>query len=121
MQVVIEGVRSDAGTVRVALFADEASYDATSNPRHGEAVTAVQGAVRTRICGLEAGRYAVAVFHDANANGALDTSRLGVPREGYGFSNGVRGRTGRPSFDKVAFTLPAQGQHTETIRLLYWF
>jgi len=120
VEVVVEKVRSADGVVRVALFADEASYEATENARHLEAIPAAEGAVRTRICGLPAGCYALSVFHDANANAELDTNRIGIPREGYGFSNGVRGRTGPPAFAKVAFDLAAGGSRTETIRLLYW-
>jgi uncharacterized protein (DUF2141 family) len=32
------------------------------------------------------GTYAIAVIHDENSHGKLDTNRLGVPTEGYGFS-----------------------------------
>ena len=36
------------------------------------------------------GTYAIAVFHDENANGKLDKNFLGIPCEGYGASNNVR-------------------------------
>lgn len=121
IDVVIEGVRNADGLVRLALFADEASYDATANARHLGSLPATEGTVRSRICGLEAGRYGLSVFHDEDSDLTLDATRLGIPREGYGFSGGARGRTGRPSFKKIAFELPAEGTHTETIRLLYWF
>jgi uncharacterized protein (DUF2141 family) len=36
-------------------------------------------------------------------NGKLDTKWLGVPKEGYGFSNDVKGLLGAPSFSDASF------------------
>jgi uncharacterized protein (DUF2141 family) len=53
---------------------------------------------------LNAGQYAVAVYHDENLNGSLDTRGRGIPVEGYGFSNNPR-IAGRPKFEHAAFEL----------------
>ena len=45
---------------------------------------------------LAAGTYAIACFHDANADGKLNTSAMGIPKEAYGFSNNARGMFGPP-------------------------
>ena len=47
--------------------------------------------VRIIFAGLPPGDYAVAAFHDADGNGELGTNILGIPTEGYGFSNGAPG------------------------------
>jgi len=36
------------------------------------------------------GTYAIAVIHDENENRELDKNFLGIPKEGYGFSNNIR-------------------------------
>jgi uncharacterized protein (DUF2141 family) len=36
-------------------------------------------------------------------NGKLDTNFLGIPKEGYGFSNGAKGLLGPPSFSDASF------------------
>jgi uncharacterized protein (DUF2141 family) len=54
------------------------------------------------------GTYALAVIHDENRNGKLDTNWLGVPTEGYGFSNDAKAILGPPSFSVASF--PADGQ-----------
>ena len=41
---------------------------------------------------LKPGKYAVSVLHDANKNKDLDKNKLGIPKEGFGFSNNVMGR-----------------------------
>ncbi len=46
--------------------------------------------------------YAVAVHHDANANGTMDSNFLGMPKEGYGVSNDVRSRFRPPRFSEAS-------------------
>ncbi|MBU3937857.1 MAG: DUF2141 domain-containing protein [Proteobacteria bacterium] len=48
------------------------------------------------------GRYAFAVIHDESMNGKLDTNSLGVPTEGYGFSNDAKTWLGAPSFSAAS-------------------
>jgi uncharacterized protein (DUF2141 family) len=42
--------------------------------------------------GLTPGEYAVAVMHDENDNGQIDTNWIGIPKEGLGVSNFVHSR-----------------------------
>ena len=59
-----------------------------------------------RFPNIPAGRYAIAVYHDANGNGRLDRSAIGFPQEPYGFSNDV-GRTSIPTFSGALVTVSA--------------
>jgi len=45
---------------------------------------------------LPVGQYAVSVYQDSNDNEMLDTMIFGIPKEKYGFSNGVR----MPDYEK---------------------
>ncbi|MGY2133199.1 DUF2141 domain-containing protein [Hymenobacter sp. HD11105] len=47
---------------------------------------------------LPKGDYAIAAYHDENNNGRLDTNLIGIPTEGYAFSNNPRTTMGPPSF-----------------------
>lgn len=49
------------------------------------------------------GKYALAVIHDENMDGKLGANWLGVPMEGYGFSNDAKAQMGAPSFDAASF------------------
>src|SRR6478672_5685764 len=49
------------------------------------------------------GNYALAVIHDENMNGKLDTNLMGIPVEGYGFSKNARALLGSPSFSTASF------------------
>jgi uncharacterized protein (DUF2141 family) len=56
-----------------------------------------------RFRGVPAGSYAIAVYHDANSNGELDTNFLGIPNEQTGTSQNAVGRFETPTFDKAKF------------------
>jgi uncharacterized protein (DUF2141 family) len=48
--------------------------------------------------------YAVAVYHDANANRDFDRSAVGLPVEGFAFSNDAPSKVGAPTFQAARFT-----------------
>ncbi len=73
-----------------------------------------KGEVEAVFTNLPPGTYAVAAYHDENANGEFDQGFLGFPLEGYGFSNDARGFLSAPSFSSAAVIL---GKDGETIRL----
>ena len=62
----------------------------------------------------------MAIYHDANANRRFDKNALGLPREGFGFSNDARPVFSAPSFDAAAVTLKAPRTRIK-ISLAYWF
>jgi uncharacterized protein (DUF2141 family) len=49
------------------------------------------------------GTYALAVIHDENMDGKLGTNSVGIPTEGYGFSNDASALMGAPSFNAASF------------------
>ena len=63
------------------------------------------------------GEYAVAVHHDANANGKLDANFLGIPKEGYGVSNDARPTFRAPKFSEARVVISRDT--TLTVRLAY--
>lgn len=51
------------------------------------------------------GTYAISVIHDENDNKKLDKNFLGIPTEGYGFSNNIRPAFRGANFDESKFVL----------------
>jgi uncharacterized protein (DUF2141 family) len=43
------------------------------------------------------------LYNDENMNGKLDTNWLGIPKEGYGFSNDEKALLDAPSFSAASF------------------
>ena len=60
-------------------------------------------------CDLPPGTYAASVLHDENANHKMDTSAVGIPKEGYGCTNNPKPRFRQATFKESTFALPAEG------------
>ncbi|MDX9777835.1 MAG: DUF2141 domain-containing protein, partial [bacterium] len=54
---------------------------------------------------LEPGKSSFNYFHDAHTNKVLDTNWLGIPKEGFGFSNDPGISFGPPPSEKILFEL----------------
>lgn len=101
VEVIVTDVRDTTGTIMVALFADPETF--LKKPTLGKLSKAKSGQAKVVFDNIEPGEYAVSIIHDANNNRKLDTNFIGIPREGFGFSNNVMGSFGPPSFDKAKF------------------
>lgn len=104
-RVVISKVRSGHGSVFVAVY-ERSGWLVPGKFRTYRTVRAHTGEVSVSIPGLSTGPYAVAVFHDENQNGVVDTNWLGLPKEGFGFSRLSPLRI--PSFDEASFSAGAK-------------
>ncbi len=99
----------------------------TSNPRAFPDCSRDAAAQRLRIPAAQAAHvalsvpaganYAIAIVHDENGNGRLDTM-LAMPREGFGFSRNPRLRMGPPPFAEAAFTV-GSATVQQDVRLRY--
>ena len=90
------------GTVYLAVYDSAEDWMRTPARRAMAAVT--EGSQLEFVFeDLEAGIYAVSLYHDLNGNGELDTGMFGIPKEPIGFSNDARGRFGPPGFEASSF------------------
>ena len=104
LEVRIEGLRSADGDVRVALHRhmEDAKFPGDAGVVGAIVRPSASGTVRVVFADVAPGAYAVAAFHDADGDGELNQNFLGMPAEGYGFSNGAVGFMGPPSFADAA-------------------
>ena len=108
--VDIHDVHAQGGRLTVFLFDSEAAWKGKREVLAQQRVYPDGGTrLKARFDGLRAGRYGVVVLHDRDGNGKFDVGPLGIPRDGYGFSNNPFVFK-RPPFDKVVFELPAAGK-----------
>jgi uncharacterized protein (DUF2141 family) len=91
--------RNDEGQALVALFDSADGYPTKSGKARAARIASISNKKAVaRFPGLKPGEYAVAVIHDENKNGKLDTNWIGIPKEGLGASNNAKGRMGPPKF-----------------------
>lgn len=119
LNIIIIGIKSDKGVIRLALCPPGAGFpDCKSKVVRTASLTIVGGTARATLTGLAPGKYAVSVFHDANANAKLDTF-AGIPKEGYGFSRNPSFRPRAPKFAEAEIAV--SGAVSTAIRLRYIF
>jgi uncharacterized protein (DUF2141 family) len=101
--VVVKNLKNENGEVHIALY--NSKKDFLKKYCQGKSVSAARGEVTVQFTGLPPGEYAIGIIHDENKNQKLDTNFIGIPKEGYGFSNDAHGFMGPPAFDKARIEL----------------
>lgn len=97
LSIEILGIRNDENAIMLQLFNE-----------NEEVIRQEMGPIVENKCtiiikNLKPGKYAVRYFHDENGNESLDTNNLGIPTEGYGFSNDAYGMFGPKPFSEWLF------------------
>ena len=101
LKINVSSISSEQGHLLVALFSGEDSYN-SGESKWSSRVKVTGDKEEVIFSDLPEGEYAVKMYHDENDNMALDTNILGIPSEGYGFSNNG-GRFGQPEYKKASF------------------
>jgi uncharacterized protein (DUF2141 family) len=120
IHINILNIKNSTGTVACALFESPVGFpvEFLHYATNIMVIKIRDAQARCDFLDIPSGTYALAVIHDENMNGKLDTNWLGIPKEGYGFSKDVKGVLGPPSFSAASF--PYDGQDMElTISLHY--
>lgn len=115
LTVTLHGVRAQTGVLKLALVDSQAGWDGQAAPVRADGAPP-QGDTATFVFkDLPAGTYAVMVTHDENGNGKLDTNLVGMPVEGYGFSNNPRVMR-KPTWEEARFGVAADQAVDITLR-----
>lgn len=113
INVTAEGLRNSNGLLAITLYADNPSkFLARKGSLYVGRVDATQGTTNGCIFVPRPGVYALALYHDENANRKFDRTGVGLPAEGYGFSNNPATLAGLPSFRSVRLNIARTGLST---------
>lgn len=119
LYVDVEGVRKAEGLIAVTLYADDSKRFLAKRGSLYVGRTAAM-APKTTVCIMlpSTGTYALGVYHDADADRSYDRNAVGLPKEGYGFSNNPAVILGLPTFRSVRLSVPRNNMRTR-VRLRY--
>lgn len=119
IQVTVENVRSSKGLITAVLYNDNPDTFLKRGARLDRIrVDANKGETLLCLRAPASGRYTVAIYHDENGNQEFDRDFLGIPTEGYGFSQNPGFRFGKPDIEETLFTV--DGEKTDLrISVLY--
>ena len=118
--VRISNLRNDSGNVVAELYPNDPANFLKGRARIERAFQPAvgQGTVDVCLTAPRPGTYAVAVYHDENANIKFDKNWIGLPVEGYGFSNNPTIFLGPPAFEEAKFEA-LEGSTIITVELKY--
>ena len=104
LSITVQGLRSGKGNFLICVTRNAHYFPDCSGDPDKRHFTMPASAAVIPLGGVTAGDYAIAIIHDENGNGKLDTF-AGIPREGVGFSRNPALRFGAPSFRSAQFAV----------------
>lgn len=105
LTIIINQLRSNAGIVHIALYNAPEKFPDSDGMISEINVPAEKPSIQWTFKNLKSGQYAIATYHDENGNDEFDQGFLGIPLEGYAFSNNATVFFGPPDFTEAAFTV----------------
>ncbi len=109
VRVQVTDINKHTGTIAAVLMDSEAAWTGKGAPVSARREKAGAGTeLELVFTDVAPGKYAIRLMHDENDNGKLDTNLVGMPTEGYGFSNNPRVMRAA-HFDEAVFEVTEQG------------
>ena len=119
LTVSVSNIRAAKGEVAITIYPDDAKrFLAPKGKLLRQRVPARTPTTSTCFYLPGPGFYAIAVYHDINADHDFNRSLVGMPTEGYGFSNDAPTTIGLPAYNTVRFRVPA-GPSRTALRMRY--
>ncbi|GAB4288590.1 MAG: hypothetical protein Kow0068_14300 [Marinilabiliales bacterium] len=115
VKVVISGLRNTKGQIVMGIFKDDESFN-EEKPFMNKVFPKTNIKDNVLICSLtlKPGVYGISILDDENCDGEMNYNLLGIPLEGYGFSNYCHKGLTKPHFDNFKFMVT----NTETRKIL---
>ncbi len=114
-----KNLKSEKGLMQIALF-DNAEGFPESHAGAELFTLKLADAKEITLRDIIPGEYAIAVYHDKNSDFEMNTNALGIPKEGFGFSNNPRILFGAPKYKKVKFKIKADETKEMQIKLKHF-
>jgi len=120
LQVSVSGMRSTKGDIQITIYPDDPAHFLDGAYKLARQQVPATLPV-TRACFVVAAPayYAVALFQDEMNTGHFETTRLGLPAEGFGFSNNPTLYFGPPDLSRARFAAHP-GDNPVAIKMKYY-
>ena len=116
----VNGIQNQRGQVCVRLFSGSRGFpDGATGKVTRQCSKITDNSMTFTFKNLTSGSYAIAAFHDQNNDGKLNRNSVGMPTEGYAFSNNPAiTRSGPPKYGETVFLLAGPNTNLR-IRMRY--
>lgn len=99
--------RNTNGNIEITLYNQEKGFprDLDTSVETKRIKVVNRDVMEIRFTNMPYGTYAIAGLHDENYSEDMDYNWIGMPKEGYCFSNDAKPVLSPPSYDSAKFTL----------------
>lgn len=105
LTIMVENIEVLDGYIRVGVFNTSDTF-LKKGATFEKYKIAVEDSTETIIIDdLPKGEYAFILYHDKNSDGKMNRKFIGIPKEPYGFSNNIRPKLSKPTFEECKFLL----------------
>jgi uncharacterized protein (DUF2141 family) len=119
LTVEIDGLKNQKGQICLSLFASSRGFpDNATKAVQNRCLAITAKTLLVTFENLQPGNYAVAVLHDANSDNKANRNGLGIPSEGFGFSENPVILTSPPKFNDAAVLVAGSNTNIQ-IKLNY--
>jgi uncharacterized protein (DUF2141 family) len=106
ISVEFSNVKTNKGILRLGIFINDKEFEdekpffkidiAKTDLKNGKFITTIN---------LPLGKYGISVLDDENNNAKMDYNLIGIPKEGFGFSNYYHSGFSKPKLSQFIFTV----------------
>ena len=105
LAIEIQNIEVVEGYIRIGVFNSEEKF-LKRNSTFKNYIIAVESNTETIVIDdLPKGEYEFILYHDKNSDGKMNRKLIGIPKEPFGFSNNVRPKLAKPTFEECKFVL----------------
>ena len=116
LNIKIENIRNPRGRIYLGFFKDEASFQ-EEKPFLEKRLSkdSVENGSLSVSISIPEGLYGIALLDDENSNDQMEYNWLGIPREGFGFSDFYLRGFRRPVFSDFDFIMTASTRYIRIV------
>ena len=115
--ITIENIKNTNGTIQIAIFDKSESFPKPGGEFKVAKYKIVAGQSQFKIKDIPNGEYAIAIHHDENSDGKMNTNLIGIPKEGYAFSKNFKPKFSAPKFSDCAIQI--NNDQKMTVKMIY--
>jgi uncharacterized protein (DUF2141 family) len=106
--VTIKDIKTPKGQILMGIYKDDVSFDKEIPYKKIQAFkTKISNGTLQVEVKLEPGKYGISLMDDENFNGKMDYNFIGIPKEGFGFSNYYHTGLSKPKLKLFEFEVLA--------------
>lgn len=114
--------RNNTGHARIAVYNDPKTFcNESIRPYKEVSAKIINKECVITIGDMPDGDYALTLLHDENEDSVMNYNFLGLPKEGFGFSNNVLPGFIKPRFNDCKIKIVSGNIVSQTIRVRYLF